>query len=115
TVARDLQANKPGAWSNPAVTEALTDIQQLVSAGAFQTGYSSAQFNGTTDALVYGGKAAMQLMGDWDIGSLVTEDDSFVTSGQLGMAPFPTVAGGTGNPADLAGNTASYVAVSRSG
>jgi raffinose/stachyose/melibiose transport system substrate-binding protein len=115
TVAQDLQSNKPGAWSEPAVTQALTDIQQLVSDGAFQTGYSAAQFNGTTDALVYTGKAAMQLMGDWDIGSLVGEDDSFVTSGQLGMAPFPTVAGGTGNPADLAGNTASYVAISNNG
>lgn len=115
TVAQDLQSNKPGAWSDPAVKEALTDIQQLVSLGAFQTGYSAAQFNGTTDALVYTGRAAMQLMGDWDIGSLVTENDRFITSGQLGMAPFPTVAGGTGNPADLAGNTASYVAISKNG
>jgi raffinose/stachyose/melibiose transport system substrate-binding protein len=115
TVAQNLQSNKPGAWSDPAVTQALTDIQQLVSAGAFQTGYSAAQFNGTTDALVYSGKAATQLMGDWDIGSLVTENDKFVTSGQLGMAAFPTVAGGTGNPADLAGNTASYVSISNNG
>ena len=37
---------------------------------------------------------------------------SFVTSGNLGLAPFPSVAGGTGDPADLAGNTASYVAIS---
>ena len=38
-------------------------------------------------------------------------DKSFVTGGDLGMAPFPSVAGGTGNPADLAGNTASYVSI----
>jgi raffinose/stachyose/melibiose transport system substrate-binding protein len=112
-VAQALQSNQPGAWSNPAVTQALSDIQDLVSAGAFQTGYTSAQFNGSTDALVYTGRAAMQLMGDWDISSILGEDKGFIDSGQLGMAPFPTVPGGTGNPADLAGNTASYVSLSK--
>lgn len=112
-VAKDLEANKPGAWSNPAVIQALTDIQQLVKAGAFNQGYQSLKFSGGgSDALVYSGKAAMQLMGDWDISSVMGSNKGFVTSGNLGMAPFPTVPGGTGNPADLAGNTASYVAIS---
>ncbi|HLI38397.1 MAG TPA: extracellular solute-binding protein [Streptosporangiaceae bacterium] len=103
---------KPGAWSSPAVIQALTDIQQLVRAGAFQQGYDSLHFgSGGSDALVYSGKAAMQLMGDWDISSILGSDKSFVTSGQLGMAPFPAVTGGKGNPADLEGNTASYVAI----
>jgi len=112
SVADALQSNQPNAWSNPAVTEALTDVQSLIKAGAFQTGYTSLQDNGTNDALVYSGKAAMQLMGDWDISSILGEDASFISSGDLGMAPFPTVAGGTGNAADLAGNTASYVSIS---
>jgi raffinose/stachyose/melibiose transport system substrate-binding protein len=112
SVADALQSNQANAWSNPAVTEALTDIQQLIKAGAFETGYTSLQDNGSNDALVYSGKAAMQLMGDWDISSILGEDASFINSGELGMAPFPTVAGGTGNPADLAGNTASYVSIS---
>jgi raffinose/stachyose/melibiose transport system substrate-binding protein len=112
SVADALQSNQPNAWSNPAVTEALTDVQSLIKAGAFQTGYTSLQDNGTNDALVYTGKAAMQLMGDWDISSILGEDASFISSGDLGMAPFPTVADGTGNAADLAGNTASYVSIS---
>jgi raffinose/stachyose/melibiose transport system substrate-binding protein len=113
TVAPDLQANQAGAWSNPAVTTALTDIQALVRAGAFETGYDSVHYSGSgSDALVYTGKAAMQLMGDWDISSILGSDKSFVTGGNLGMAPFPTLPGGTGNAADLAGNTASYVAIS---
>ena len=33
---------------------------------------------------------------------------SFVKSGDLGIAPFPTVPGGTGNVGDLAGNTSVY-------
>ena len=112
SVADALQSNTAGAWSNPAVIAALTDIQQLVKAGAFQNGYDSLKFSGGgSDALVYSGKAAMQLMGDWDISSILGSDQSFVTNGNLGMAPFPTVPGGTGNPTDLAGNTASYVAI----
>jgi raffinose/stachyose/melibiose transport system substrate-binding protein len=112
-VAQALQSNTKGAWSNPAVTKALTGIQQLVRAGAFQKGYDSLKFSGGgSDALVYSGKAAMQLMGDWDISAILGENASFVNGGNLGMAPFPTVSGGTGDPSDLAGNTASYVAVS---
>jgi raffinose/stachyose/melibiose transport system substrate-binding protein len=113
SVAQALQANAKGAWSNPAVTQALSDIQQLVKAGAFQNGFDSLKFSGGgSDALVYSGKAAMQLMGDWDISSILGSDASFVNGGNLGMAPFPSVPGGTGNSADLAGNTASYVAIS---
>ena len=112
SVADALQSNTANAWSNPAVTKALTDIQSLIRAGGFQTGYTALQDNGTNDTLVTSGKAAMQLMGDWDISSILGSDPSFVSSGDLGMAPFPSVAGGTGNAADLAGNTASYVSIS---
>jgi raffinose/stachyose/melibiose transport system substrate-binding protein len=113
SVANAIQLGKSGAWSNPAVIQALTDIQQLARAGAFESGYDSLHYSGGgSDALVYSGKAAIQLMGDWDISSILGLDKSFVTSGDLGMAPFPTVPGGAGNPADLAGNTASYVAIS---
>jgi raffinose/stachyose/melibiose transport system substrate-binding protein len=112
SVAKALQSGTAGAWSNPAITQALTDIQALVRAGAFGTAYNSTHFNGQSDALVYSGKAAMQLMGDWDISSIEGSDPSFVSGGNLGMAPFPAVAGGTGAAADLAGNTASYEAIS---
>jgi raffinose/stachyose/melibiose transport system substrate-binding protein len=112
TVADALQSNAANAWSNPAVTQALTDVQSLIKAGGFQTGYTSLQDNGTNDTLVTSGKAAMQLMGDWDISSILGADPSFISGGDLGMAAFPSVAGGTGNAADLAGNTASYVSIS---
>jgi raffinose/stachyose/melibiose transport system substrate-binding protein len=113
TVAQDIVLGKPNAWSNPAITTALTDIQQLARAGAFQSGYDALHYSGGgSDALVYSGKAAIQLMGDWDISQMLGLNKSFVTGGDLGMASFPTVSGGSGNPADLAGNTASYVAIS---
>lgn len=113
SVVKDMEANKPGAWSNPAVIKALTYIQDLVKAGAFNEGYQSLKFSGGgSDALVYSGKAAMQLMGVWDISSTMGANKSFVTGGNLGMAPFPTVPGGTGEATALVGNTASYVAIS---
>ncbi len=108
-----VELGKKGAWSNPAIIKALADIQQLAKAGAFQNGYDSLHYSGGgSDALVYSGKAAIQLMGDWDVSQMLGLDKSFVASGNLGLAPFPAVAGGAGNPADLAGNTASYVSIS---
>jgi raffinose/stachyose/melibiose transport system substrate-binding protein len=105
----NIQDKKPGAWSNPAIIKALYDIQTLVNDNAFEKGYDSISWgNGFIDALVYGGVAASELMGDWDIGNFTSDDPSFVSSGKLGVAPFPTVPGGKGNPADLEGNTTSY-------
>ena len=46
SVAQDIVLGKPNAWSNPAVIKALTDIQQLARAGAFQSGYDSLKFSG---------------------------------------------------------------------
>jgi len=105
----NIQDNKMGAWSNPAIIKALADIQTLVKDNAFEKGYDSITYtNGFTDALVYNGVAAMQLMGDWDLGGLLSDNPSWVNSGKLGIGAFPTVPGGMGNPADLEGNTTSY-------
>jgi ABC-type glycerol-3-phosphate transport system substrate-binding protein len=101
-----------GSWNNPAIISALTMIQQLVKAGAFQPGYNSQDFstNGP-DTLVATGKAAMQLMGDWDLSSLLNVSKSFVSTSTLGQGAFPSVPNGTGDPKDLAGNTTSYAAI----
>jgi raffinose/stachyose/melibiose transport system substrate-binding protein len=107
-----IQAHKKNAWSNPAVKGALVDIQQLVHAGAFQKGFDAVDFGSETDALLYTGRAAMTLMGNWEVSSLLGEDPSFVKSGALGQAPFPSVPGGKGNSADLEGNTTDYLALS---
>jgi ABC-type glycerol-3-phosphate transport system substrate-binding protein len=108
----NIQANQKGAWSNPAIISALTDIQTLVKDKAFETGYDSISWgNGFIDALVYQGVAAMELMGDWDLGILLSDNPSFVNSGQLGLGEFPSVPGGKGNPTDLEGNTTNYAAL----
>jgi ABC-type glycerol-3-phosphate transport system substrate-binding protein len=112
TVFTNIQNGVKGAWSNAAVTRALTDIQSLAKGNAFEKGYDAITYtNGFTDALVYNGVAAMQLMGDWDLGGLLSDNPSFVNSGHLGIGAFPTVPGGKGDAADLEGNTTSYAAM----
>jgi raffinose/stachyose/melibiose transport system substrate-binding protein len=108
----NVEDNQKGAWSQPAIQKALADIQTLAKDKAWEVGYDSVTYtDGSTDAMVYGGKAAMQLMGDWDVGGIQSSDPSFINSGGLGIGAFPTVPGGKGNAADLAGNTTSYTAM----
>jgi raffinose/stachyose/melibiose transport system substrate-binding protein len=105
----NVQDNKANAWSAPALQQALADIQTLAQDKCFNTGYDSITYtNGSTDAMVYQGKAAMQLMGDWDLGGIQSDDASIITNNGIGIGNFPTVSGGSGNAADLEGNTTSY-------
>ena len=103
----NIAANKPDAWSDPAVTEALTKIQQLVDAGGFVNGFSSIAADSNADqALLYTGKSAMILQGGW----IYPEHEerrrrSSVKSGKLGYTTFPTVSGGKGDPANVVGAT----------
>jgi raffinose/stachyose/melibiose transport system substrate-binding protein len=106
-----IQAGKKNAWNNPAILKALADIQDLAKAGAFQKGFDAVDFGTETDALLYSGRAAMTLMGSWEVSQILGESPSFVTNGTLGQATFPTVPGGKGSPADLSGNTTDYMAV----
>ena len=101
------------AWSDPAITEALTKIQELVDMGAFGTGYGSvvADAGGDT-ALVHTGRAAMVLQGSWVYSNFLNDAPAFVEAGSLGYTNFPTVSGGTGDPANLVGNTSNYWSVS---
>lgn len=107
-------AKKKDAWSSPAMIEALTKIQELVKAGAFGDSYGSVVADNSADtALVTSGKAAMVLQGSWVYPNMQKSAPDFVKSG-LGYANFPAVDGGSGNPADIAGNSSNYWSVSAS-
>ncbi|MGH9107315.1 MAG: extracellular solute-binding protein [Acidimicrobiales bacterium] len=106
----NIQNRQKGAWSNPAIIQALTDIQTLVKDNAFEQGYQTMTFGtGFTEALVHNGVAAMELMGDWDLGFIQGYYPGWVATGALGIGFFPKVPGGKGNPADLEGNTTDYL------
>lgn len=105
-------AGEAGAWSNDAFVEANTMIQDLVKAGGFQQGFeSTTQDSNAPAALLYTGRAAMELMGAWEYGTIANAAPDFVAAGNLGTFAFPAVAGGTGDPANIAGNLANYYSI----
>lgn len=112
-VFNDIYAGKANAWSNPAALEALTKIQELVSANGFIKGFSSITADSNADqALLFTGKAAMMLHGAWTYGGMKNDGGGFVQDGKLGWVPFPTVAGGKGDPKNAVGNPANYQSIS---
>jgi raffinose/stachyose/melibiose transport system substrate-binding protein len=72
---------------------------------------SSATTPGASSALLYTGRAAMQVMGSWDFASITGADPAFTAGNKLGWTTFPTVPDGTGNPDDIVGNLANYFSV----
>jgi raffinose/stachyose/melibiose transport system substrate-binding protein len=109
----NIAANKPDAWSDPAVTDALTKIQQLVDAGGFVNGFSSIAADSNADqALLYTGKAAMILQGGWIYQTMKKDAGAFVASGKLGFTTFPVVSGGKGDPANVVGNPSNFWSIS---
>lgn len=112
-VFQNILDNKPNAWSDPAVIKANTMIQQLVKAGGFADGFASVSADTNADmALMVTGKAAMVMQGAWAYAGISQIDPNFESSGKLGFGPFPAVSGGKGDPKNIAGNPASYWAVS---
>lgn len=107
--------NEPDAWSHPAITEALTKIQELVEADAFVSGYGSVAADANADlALVYTGKAAMLLQGSWVYSTFKADAEEFTTGGGLGFTTFPAIEGGAGDPANIVGNPSNYWSVAAS-
>lgn len=113
-VFQNILDGKPGAWSDPAIAQALGKIKELVDAGAFGDGFASVTADQGADfALVHTGKAAMILQGSWGYATFKNDNpDFFATS--LGFTTFPTVAGGTGDPANIVGNPANFWSVAAS-
>lgn len=107
-----IVSNEPDAWSDPAVREALTKIQNLVEAGGFIDGFSSiAADSGADVAPLYTGKAAMLLQGSWVYTDMKTAAPEFVESGKLGWMEFPAVKGGEGDPDSIVGNPSNFWSV----
>jgi raffinose/stachyose/melibiose transport system substrate-binding protein len=107
-------ANQKNAWSQDAFIKANTAIQQLVNMGAFGGSFSSVVADTNQDAaLLYTGKAAMMLQGNWNFPIIQTGSPEFIQNGKLGWFPFPTVEGGKGDPANIAGNPCNFYSISK--
>jgi raffinose/stachyose/melibiose transport system substrate-binding protein len=104
---------KANAWSDPAVLDMLTKIQDLVKANGFIKGFSSITADSNADlALLYTGKAAMMVHGAWTYGTMKANGGDFVSGGNLGYMNFPAVTGGKGDPSNTVGNPAQYYSIS---
>ncbi|HEX3615175.1 MAG TPA: extracellular solute-binding protein [Solirubrobacteraceae bacterium] len=124
----DALAGQKAVWNSAASKKALSDIAQLVNAGAFgqSKSWDSVNFGSEPSSadLVVNGVSAFELMGSWDYSTIQSDGSTatgtapangpgaaFVAAGKLGYTAFPSVPGGKGNLADLAGNTENYYSV----
>jgi raffinose/stachyose/melibiose transport system substrate-binding protein len=106
-------AGKAGAWSDPAVLDMLTKVQDLVKMEAFQKGFASTAADTNADqALLYTGKAAMMVHGSWSYGIQKANGGKFVADGGLGWMNFPPIDGGKGDPSNTVGNPGQYLSIS---
>ena len=107
----DIANRKPGAsFASPTWIKAATMTQQLVKDNAFQSGFSSANYDtGDAGALLYGGRTAMMFMGVWQFGDALAKAPNFVKN--MGFFPVPAVPGGKGKLTDLVGGPANYYSV----
>jgi raffinose/stachyose/melibiose transport system substrate-binding protein len=100
------------AWSNPAAIEGLTKIQELINAKGFIKGFASVTADSNADqALLYRGKAAMELHGSWSYGIIKADGGNFIKDGKLGFFNFPAVDGGKGDPTNTVGNAGQYLSI----
>jgi len=102
TTAVMKQASVDKKFADPCFTKAGDDLQAFLKTNPFNKGFlaTPAQQGATSSAgLVANGKAAMELMGHWDPAVMagLTEDGKGLGD-KLGWFPFPTVAGGQGDP-----------------
>ncbi|MFF9501108.1 ABC transporter substrate-binding protein [Streptomyces sp. NPDC014656] len=99
------------AWASEDSKKALGKLKELIDAGAFGSNYDSVKFtDGGSPALLATGKAAFELMGSWEYSTLQDAHPDFVKN-DLGYGAFPTVEGGKGDPANVAGNTNNFYSV----
>jgi raffinose/stachyose/melibiose transport system substrate-binding protein len=85
--------------TDPCFVKAGTDLKAFLDTKPFQTaflGTPAQQGAGSSAGLVANGKAAMELMGDWEMAVMpsLASDPNFASN--LGWFPFPSVTGGAG-------------------
>lgn len=91
-----------GSFEDEPFIKAGEMVQQLVDMGAFNDGFNGLDYDtGQSRLLLYSGRAAMELMGSWQISTVKGENPDFYDD--LGFFPFPSVEGGVGDPTDVVG------------
>ncbi|MET1029579.1 extracellular solute-binding protein [Domibacillus tundrae] len=98
-------------FDDTAYVEAGKKLQELVELGAFPEGVNGMNYDtGQSRQMLYTGKAAMEVMGSWLIGSVRNELPEFEE--KLGYFLFPSIEGGQGAGTDLVGGVSPVFSVS---
>ena len=95
---------KGGSFENPVFIRAGKMLQDWVKAGYFNEGFNGLDYDsGQSRGLLYAGKAAMELMGNWSTGSIRAENPEFAK--KVGIFAFPVPrAGVPGNVVGTVGD-----------
>ncbi|MBK8051179.1 MAG: extracellular solute-binding protein [Anaerolineales bacterium] len=92
-----------GTFEDPVFIEAGKRLQELVNAGAFSEGFNGLDYDtGQSRQLMYAGKAAMELMGSWNISTAKGENPEFYEK-NLDFVAFPALPDGKGDPNNVVG------------
>jgi raffinose/stachyose/melibiose transport system substrate-binding protein len=95
--------NRTGSFASEPFVQAGERLKELVDLQPFQTGFLGSDYP-AHQVLIANQQAAMELMGQWALGAdraVATNVD--VYNKNVGWFPFPTVAGGKGDPSDVLG------------
>src|SRR5215469_16574577 len=82
-------------------TKATADLTAFLKTNPFQAGFAATKAQvgaGSSAGMVANGKAAMELQGDWDPGTMQGLTSNTSLYSQLGWFPFPAVTGASGDP-----------------
>ncbi|HEY0818186.1 MAG TPA: extracellular solute-binding protein [Rhizobacter sp.] len=85
-----------GSFADPAFVEAGRMLQEMVKSGAFAPGFNGLDYDvGGSRRLLYAGRAAMTVMGTWEISAMANENAEFVK--KMDFFAFPAIPGGKGS------------------
>jgi len=95
-------ATKSLKFDDPCFVKAGTDLKDFIGVQPFQPNYIATvaqQGAGSSAGLVANGKAAMELMGDWDFGVMqnLAGDAWKDMKANIGWFPFPAISGAAGD------------------
>ncbi|MBT2699562.1 extracellular solute-binding protein [Bacillus sp. ISL-40] len=89
--------DRTGSFEDPALVAAADEIQKLVKENAFNKGFNGLS-NDEGKSEFLNGKAAMYLMGTWELPNFTTNEEiPQAFRDNVGFFKFPTVEGGKGN------------------
>lgn len=98
-------AGEDGGFANDAFVKVGEEMVRLAALEPFQPGFMDSGYDKAT-GLFGDGKGLFHIMGNWDYGASKANSTSGegLTDEQIGVIPFPAVAGGAGNPSATFGD-----------